>query len=249
MNSARLCLLALLLSISSLRAAGVPDDCRQLLVATGPGWDSIQGEMRRFERMPGGEWKPQGAPIAVLFGKHGLPWGTGLAGQNEAGLQKKERDGRAPAGVFRLGEIFTYDAQLPAGSDYPFHQVTDADIWSDDPASPNYNRHIVIDPRNPPDNYSHEKMRPGDFAYHWLIEIRHNSDPPVPGKGSAIFFHTRRGVTRPTAGCTTMARENLICVIQWLRAEKNPCYAIMPRAEYEKRWQRWNLPAPAVLQK
>ena len=39
-------------------------------------------------------------------------------------------------------------------------------------------------------------MRSGDFAYHWLIEIRHNSDPPVPGAGSAIFFHIRRGVNQ-----------------------------------------------------
>jgi L,D-peptidoglycan transpeptidase YkuD (ErfK/YbiS/YcfS/YnhG family) len=159
-------------------------------------------------------------------------------------LRKQERDGRAPAGVFRLGKVYTYDAQLPPGSDYPFHQVTDADIWSDDPRSPNYNRHVVIDPKNPPDNYSHEKMRPGDFAYHWLIEIRHNSDPPVPGEGSAIFFHTRRGVTRPTAGCTTMAREDLLDVIRWLREAAHPCYALLPAREYEQKWRSWNLPPP-----
>jgi Uncharacterized protein conserved in bacteria len=77
--------------------------------------------------------------------------------QDEPGLRKHERDGRAPAGIFRIGELFTYDSALPSGANYPFHQVTDADVWSDDPRSPNYNRHVVIDPRNPPDNYSHEK--------------------------------------------------------------------------------------------
>src|SRR5207302_1340811 len=81
---------------------------------------------------------------------------------------------------------------------------------SDDPRSPNYNRHIVIDPKDPPENYTHEKMRSGDFAYHWLVEIRHNSDPPVPGAGSAIFFHIRRGVNRATTGCTTMAEPELV---------------------------------------
>lgn len=232
--------------VSSAYAAGVPDDCTQLLVATAPDWNSTQGEMRLFERSRGGKWTAQGAPIAVLFGKNGVAWGIGLAGQNEKGLRKKERDGRAPAGVFRIGQIFTYDAQLPAGSDYPFHQVTEADIWSDDPRSPNYNRHVVIDPKNPPDNYSHERMRPGDFAYHWLIEIRHNSDPPVPGEGSAIFFHIRRGVTRATAGCTTMAEENLVRVIKWLRSGKQPCYALLPKTEYAAKWQSWNLPPPAA---
>lgn len=204
----------------------------------------MKGEMRMFERERGGKWTQRGEPIAVLFGKNGLAWGIGLAGQNESGLHKKERDGRAPAGVFRLGDVYTYDAQLPAGSNYPFHQVTDADVWSDDPRSPNYNRHIRIDPNNPPDNYSHEKMRSGDFAYHWLIDIRHNSDPPVPGEGSAIFFHIRRGLARPTAGCTTMAQENLVRVIRWLREGAHPCYALLPESEYKQKWQSWNLPPP-----
>ena len=238
----RYCLLAVL--ASSAYAAGVPDDCRQLLLAVAPDWNSKQGEMRMYERDRGGQWTQRGEPIAVLFGKNGLAWGAGVAGQNESGLHKQERDGRAPAGIFRLGTVYTYDAQLPPGSDYPFHQVGEGDIWSDDPRSPNYNRHVVIDPKNPPDNYSHEKMRSGDFAYHWLIEIRHNSDPPVPGKGSAIFFHIRRGVTRPTTGCTTMAKENLVRVIQWLRAPSRPCYALLPAAEYKEKWQSWNLPPP-----
>jgi L,D-peptidoglycan transpeptidase YkuD (ErfK/YbiS/YcfS/YnhG family) len=230
---------------SNVHAAGVPDDCTQLLLGVAPDWNALKGEMRFYERERGGPWKQHGAAIAVLFGKNGLAWGTGVAGQDEPGLRKRERDGRAPAGVFRLGMVYTYDAQLPPGSDYPFHQVTEADVWSDDPRSPNYNRHIVIDPKNPPDNYTHERMRSGDFAYRWLVEIRHNSDPPVPGAGSAIFFHIRRGVSRPTAGCTTMAEENLVRVIAWLREKAHPCYALLPASELKEKWQRWNLPAPS----
>ena len=232
-------------SVSNARAAAVPQDCTQLLVAVAPDWNSMRGELRVYERERGGKWTQQGRAIPVLFGKNGLAWGTGLAGQNESGLRKKERDGRAPAGAFRLGKVYTYDAQLPPGSDYPYHTVTEADLWSDDPRSPNYNRHVLIDPKNPPDNYSHERMRSADFAYRWLIEVRHNSDPPVPDLGSAIFFHIRRGVNRPTAGCTTMAEADLVRVIRWLRSARNPCYALLPASEYEKKWQSWDLPAPA----
>ncbi|MDQ2659320.1 MAG: hypothetical protein M3Y03_02755, partial [Verrucomicrobiota bacterium] len=139
----RMNLCALLLA-SSAHAAGVPDDCTQLLVAIAPDWNSTMGELRLYERERGAPWRQEGAPIAVLFGKNGLAWGIGVAGQNETGLHKKERDGRAPAGIFHLGKVYTYDAQLPPGSDYPFRQVTEADVWSDDPRSPNYNRHIVI---------------------------------------------------------------------------------------------------------
>ena len=224
-------------------AAGVPDDCTQLLVATAPDWNSMEGELRMYERTPGAKWRPKGGGVPVLFGKNGLAWGSGLAGQEEAGLQKKERDGRAPAGVFRIGKIYTYDSELPRGSNFPFHQVTTADAWIDDPGHPEYNRFVRIsDPANPPPWFDKQKMRHNDFAYRWLIEIRHNSDPPVPNDGSAIFFHIRRGTTRPTAGCTTMAEEDLVRVIKWLRAAARPCYALLPRAEYREKWERWNLP-------
>jgi L,D-peptidoglycan transpeptidase YkuD (ErfK/YbiS/YcfS/YnhG family) len=199
-----------------------------------------------FERSRGGKWIQQGASIPVLFGKNGLAWGTGIAGQNESGLRKKERDGRAPAGIFRIGKIYTEDSALPSGASFPFRQITKADAWIDDPAHPDYNKHVVIpDPENPPAWFEKQKMRHGDFAYRWLIEVRHNSDPPVAGDGSAIFFHIRRGVTRPTAGCTTMAEEDLVRVIRWLKADRRPCYALLPTAEYSAKWQSWNLPPPA----
>ena len=238
---------ALLLVASSARAAGVPDDCTQLLVATAPDWNSVHGELRLFERPRGGKWAQQGASIPVLFGKNGLAWGTGLAGQEEKGIRKKERDGRAPAGVFRIGKIYTYDSALPGGANFPFHQVTTADAWVDDPTHPDYNRHVRIpDPQNPPSWFEKQKMRHNDFAYRWLIEIRHNSDPIVAGDGSAIFFHIRRGETRPTAGCTTMAESDLVRVIKWLKASKRPCYALLPVREYAGKAEAWNLPPLAA---
>ncbi|HZR79250.1 MAG TPA: hypothetical protein VFA58_08575, partial [Chthoniobacterales bacterium] len=78
----------------------------------------------------------------------------------------------------------------------------------------------------------------------WLVEIRHNSDPPVPGDGSAIFFHIRRGVNRATTGCTTMAEPELVKMISWLRASRHPCYALLPADAYEKKWRAWDLPSP-----
>jgi L,D-peptidoglycan transpeptidase YkuD (ErfK/YbiS/YcfS/YnhG family) len=237
----------LLLSSVGAYAEGVPDDCTQLILGIATTWNSIRGDLRLFERSHGGDWKLVVGPFPALLGKNGLAWGTGLAGQDEPGLRKKERDGRAPAGIFEIGKVFGYDPHLPAGADYPYHQVTEADVWSDDPRSPNYNRHILIDPRNPPDNYTHEKMRSGDFAYRWLIEIRHNSNPPVPGAGSAIFFHIRRGVNRATTGCTTMAQPDLVKLITWLRAAGHPCYALLPAAAYDKKWRGWNLPSPETV--
>ena len=241
----RLMALGLYLLVSNARAEGVPDDCTQLIVGVAPDWNSMRGHLQLFERKTGQDWIAVAPAVPVLFGKTGAAWGTGLAGQSETGLRKKERDGRAPAGVFRIGRIYTYDAQLPPGSDYPFHQVTTADAWVDDVKSPQYNQFVTIDdPAHPPPWFEKQKMRHNDFAYRWLVEIRHNSDPPVPGQGSAIFFHIRRGESRPTAGCTTMAEKDLVRLITWLRAPRHPCYALLPESEYEKKWQNWHLPAP-----
>jgi hypothetical protein len=234
---------------SNACADGVPRECTQLIVAIAPTWDSPNGDLRLFERLRDGDWRSVAGPFHVLFGKNGAAWGNGLAGTNEPGLRKKERDGRAPAGIFEIGKIYTYDAQLPPGADYPFHQVTTSDAWIDDVTSPDYNRFVTIDdPTHPPAWFTKQKMRHNDFAYRWLVEIRHNSDPAVPGHGSAIFFHIRRGVNRPTTGCTTMAESDLVKLITWLRAPRHPCYALFPASEYKKKWKLWNLPPAAVLE-
>src|ERR1700726_2804898 len=148
---------ALLIVIAGRAGAdGVPADCSQLIVAIAPDWNSMHGKLQLFERPRSGAWSPVTTPIPVLFGKNGLAWGSGLAGQDEPGLHKKERDGRAPAGGFPIGKVFGYDAKLPAGNYDPYHHVTEADVSSDDPRTPNSNRHNRIDPKNPPDNYTHE---------------------------------------------------------------------------------------------
>ena len=238
-------LLALFLFIAgicpTLRAALPTEGITQLVVAVAPDWDSSSGKLQLFERDANG-WKAVSKPVPVLFGKNGLAWGRGVLDVEQPGLHKMEHDGRAPAGLFKIGKIYTYDAKLPDGANYPFHQIADGDAWIDDPALPHYNQFVHIDPGNPPPWYAKQKMRTGDFAYQWLVEIRHNADPPVPGAGSAIFFHIRRGETRPTSGCTTMARGDLVRLVCWLRADKNPHYLLLPWSEYQRNLKAWGLP-------
>ncbi len=238
-------LCTLLLALAPARA--LDREIRQLIVAVAPDWDSFQGRMQRFEREPGGEWRAVSAPVPVLFGKGGLAWGRGVEGADEPGPRKREGDRRAPAGVFAIGTVYGYDATLPPGGDYPYHQVRENDAWIDDPRLPHYNQHVSVDAANPPEWFERQKMRHEDFAYHWLVEIEHNTRPAVPGAGSAIFFHIRRGTTRPTHGCTTMERGKLEEMIAWLRAEKRPHYVLLPREAYATRWKNWGLPAPDAV--
>jgi len=215
---------------------------KQLIVAVADDWSSTRAKLWRFE-MVKGEWQAvstQATP--VLLGKKGLAWGRGAL-PNPEGTMKREGDWKTPAGYFAIGKVYGYPEHLPAGSSFPYHQVGYYDCWVDDASNPYYNQHYKAKPGKEPPWFEKQRMRLGDYAYTYRIEVRHNSDPPVPGYGSAIFFHYRRGPDRPTAGCTTMADSELKNVIQWLRADQNPHYVILPRAEYEQLRQAWQLPA------
>jgi L,D-peptidoglycan transpeptidase YkuD (ErfK/YbiS/YcfS/YnhG family) len=238
-----LCVSLLFVSGPSLAQDSLSPSVTQLIIGIAPTWNTMTGRLQRFDRTSGG-WQAAGPPVPVLFGKSGLAWGRGLISGQDRGLVKKEHDHRAPAGVFQIGTIYTYDRSLPEGADYPFHTVGDGDAWVDDIQNPHYNQHVTVDAKNPPSWFAKEKMRRGDFAYRWLVEIRHNSDPPLPGYGSAIFFHIRRGPARPSAGCTTMEESKLVDLIRWLRKSANPAYVCLPRSEYLNRWKAWGLPDP-----
>jgi L,D-peptidoglycan transpeptidase YkuD (ErfK/YbiS/YcfS/YnhG family) len=237
--------LLLLLPIFSRAEDRLSPSVTQLIIGIAPSWNSMKGQLQRFDKTPEG-WRAAGPPVPVLFGKSGLAWGRGLINGQDQGPVKTEHDHRAPAGVFRLGMIYTYDRSLPAGANYPFHTVGEGDAWIDDIDSPQYNEHVTVDPKYPPRWFEKQKMRRGDFAYRWLVEIRHNADPPLPGYGSAIFFHIRRGPKRPSAGCTTMAESDLVEMIRWLRTSGNPAYVCLPQSEYLTHCKAWGLPDPAT---
>ena len=107
--------LSLVLAVAAPPATALEPEVRQVVVGISPDWNSMHGRLQCFERTAGGPWKPSLGPIPVLFGKNGLAWGRGIEGASEPGTHKAERDGRAPAGVFEIGKVYTYDPALPAG--------------------------------------------------------------------------------------------------------------------------------------
>ena len=231
------------LSLLGAAGAGVPPDSRQLLVAIAKDWDSDKALLWAMDRTDQG-WAPAfDAPIEVLLGRNGLAWGRGVEPTKApGGLVKREGDRRTPAGIFKIGRIYGEAEKLPGGSVYPYRQIGRWDAWVDDLKNPYYNRHYIAKPGKVPPWFESQRMRLGDAAYEFRIEIRHNADPPVPGFGSAIFFHIRRGEDRPSSGCTVMTRSNLVKVIQWLREDRNPHYTILPKAEYDRYREAWGLP-------
>src|SRR5438445_10658102 len=107
---------------SNAHAAALPNECAQLIVALAPDWNSAHGRLYLLAK-GGDKWQSQAGPVPVLFGKNGLAWGRGVAGQDEPGLRKHERDGSAHAGIFRISAVFTYDSALPPGANCRLQQM------------------------------------------------------------------------------------------------------------------------------
>ncbi|MEY5062791.1 MAG: hypothetical protein RLZZ112_755, partial [Verrucomicrobiota bacterium] len=111
---ARLLLLFLPLLPASLLASPIPDQSRALLLAVPEGWNSRHATLQLYRRDSSVKpWMAKSPPIPVNLGRRGLAWGRGLH-PAQPGLQKREGDGKSPAGVFLLGNIlYGYDQNSP----------------------------------------------------------------------------------------------------------------------------------------
>jgi len=221
----------------------------QIVVVTTTDWKSSQATLQRYERARAGKrWKAVGEPFTVVVGKTGLGWGSGLIAvdkrfRNTDDPVKKEGDGKAPAGVFRLSKAFGYAPQEKAGWKMPYVNLTSSIQCVDDTSSRFYNT-LVDTTKISPDWGSHEneQMRRSDDLYRWGVLVDHNVNPPVPGHGSCIFMHIWRGPGQPTVGCTAMPKEQLESLLGWLDPARNPLLVQLPAAEYQKLRKHWHLP-------
>ena len=226
-------------------ASETAEDARQIVVCLAPDLTSSEGTLHLFHRDDKGQWVSDAKPWPVLFGMKGLAWGRGI-NPPQPGPQKVEGDHKNPMGLFKIGPVYGYAPTLPDGAkDWPYHQVTDRDAWIDDPKLPDFNHLVTLPPgAQLPPWWEKEHMHLGDFAYQWMVVIEHNYDSPEPDAGNSIFFHVRRGEHYRTAGCTTMAPDDLVRLVKWLKPGSNAMMVELTRADYKRFWKDWNLPEP-----
>jgi len=222
----------------------------QMVVVTTSDWNAPSGTLQRYERQsPGNPWKAVGEPISVMVGKTGLGWGSGLVkiGGSLADKKdpvKKEGDGKAPAGVFRLSKAFGYAPEEQPGWKMPYLPLTSSVQCVDDKDSKFYNTLVDVSKISPDwGKHENEQMRRSDDLYRWGILVDHNTNPPVAGNGSCIFIHIWRGPGQPTVGCTAMAQQNLESLLSWLDPDRKPLLVQLPAAQYQKLKKHWHLPA------
>jgi len=215
----------------------------QALVVVTEDWGAVGGTLQRYERSTlRSPWQPIGKAFPVVVGKKGMAWGSGLQGEAAADPVKHEGDGKAPAGVFRLGAAFGQSASTMPALRLPYLPLSEKDGIEcvDDPESSHYNR-LVSKQDVEPDWKSSEKMWAEPLYEHGVV-VRYNAPNPRPGAGSCIFLHIWKGAETGTAGCTAMPEADLTAVMKWLDSAKNPAIVQLPRGEYRRLRAEWRLP-------
>ena len=243
-----LSLLLLLAAASGVRADSaspvIPADSTQLLLVTSADWQAASGQLQAFERIEGA-WRPVRPPFAVSIGKHGSAWGSGLHPEPQAGPQKREGDGKAPAGLFALGTAFGYAPVNTTALGY--QAMAESDWCVDVNASPLYNRIVSTDTVGAAAVAgSSEPMRrdlhlDGDPVYAKGFVIAHNPRN-LSGAGSCIFAHLWRAPGVPTAGCTAMPEADMDALLAWLDRDRRPVLVLLPESEYLRLRTEWQLP-------
>lgn len=130
-------------------------------------------------------------------------------GRNGVRADKREGDNASPAGTFPLvSAYYRRDRLVRPATALPLAALRPEDGWVDDPADPQYNRLVTL-----PYPAHHEDMWLESGLYDLVVVIGYNTDPPVPGQGSAIFLHVASPDFAPTAGCIAIERDALIGVL------------------------------------
>ncbi len=204
--------IAVLLLAAACQSSKMPDALaasRQAIVVVTENWAATTGTLQRYERGSVQEpWRKVGEAVPVVIGRKGLA---------PAG-QKREGDGRSPAGVYPLGTAFGFAAD--ADLHIPYRQLRDTTECVDDSDSFYYNQIVDRDMIPRIDWSSSERMRAID-QYRWGVVVDYNT-PAQPRRGSCVFLHIWSGPGSTTTGCTAMPQEDLQTLLRWLDPTANP---------------------------
>jgi len=119
---------------------------------------------------------------------------------------KREGDGGTPKGTFRPRQVWWRKDRNPRPRTFlPLRAIGPEDAWCEDPAIRHYNQPIRLDR-----GCGGDPLRRDDHLYDFIVEIDHNSSPPVRSRGSGVFLHLARGNFGPTAGCVSMTKSAML---------------------------------------
>ena len=182
---------------------------QQVVIVTSSSWSTDVATLQTFEK-DAGVWRAVFPAMAANIGRDGFS------------ADKHEGDLRTPAGKYGFGTMF--GQQASPGVKFPYRVADAKSVWVDDPSSPYYNTWREDVALSEGEDLANKKSYGTAYAY--AVDIAYNTNPVVPGKGSAIFLHVSTG--GGTAGCVSIAQPNLLKVLRWLDPARSPVIVMAP---------------------
>ena len=141
--------------------------------------NSTEAKLIRYEKIDN-KFIEVSKPILVNLGKHGLAWNYE---EKSESLFKKEGDKKAPAGSFKLSQVFGYEKHV--FTKMPYTKSTKNHICVDDSTSNFYNQ--IIKTKNKKQFKSYENMILSNDTYKYVVVIDYNYQKTA-SKGFMYLF-------------------------------------------------------------
>ncbi len=182
-------------------------NAQQVVIVTSASWSTDVATVQTFEKDATG-WRAVFPAMAANIGRDGFS------------ADKHEGDLKTPAGKYGFGTMF--GQHTSPGVKFPYRVADLQSVWVDDQSSQYYNTWQ----ENAALTGEHLAAVGFKTAYAYAVDIAYNTNPVVPGKGSAIFLHVSTG--GGTAGCVSISQTNLLQVLRWLDPARAPIIVMGP---------------------
>jgi L,D-peptidoglycan transpeptidase YkuD (ErfK/YbiS/YcfS/YnhG family) len=184
-------------------------DAQQVITVTAASTSSTTARLQSWQRSGSG-WQRVGPAVLAWLGTGGLS------------NRPSETKTATPIGSFTLTRAFGHDTN--PGTALPYTRTTPNDWWISQPG-PLYNTrqrcasHCPFIQGAPNEHLFYELP-----YYRYAVVIDYNTaNAPGgvrQGAGSAFFLHVTVG--KPTQGCVSIAQEQLVRLLRWLRPAAKP---------------------------
>ena len=132
-------------------------------------------------------------------------------------IDKFEGDHCTPIGEFKFDKIYYRSDKLgKINFLISSAKISKNDGWCDDPNDKSYNKFVKF-----PFESSAEKLYRTDDLYDIVCVMNYNTNPVLPGKGSAIFLHVCGNNFAPTEGCVSVEKKVLIQISKQITSESS----------------------------
>lgn len=147
------------------------------------------------------------------------PCGYGKLGLTE---NKREGDKKTPVGAFPI--LYAFGNKPNPGTAMKWRSVTPHSHWVDNVKRPDiYNTWVESASRIGGEHLADY------YQYDYAMAVGYNTDPAVPGQGSAIFVHVKSRSRWTTAGCLSLERRDMIELLR--QCHDGAWIVIVPEAE------------------